>query len=179
MNIQYLIMAEEASQNLFDQINVQDILIIMLNVLILFAGITYLMYKPVKKFIATRASEIERITSENKTLQEDIKEAKHALAKETERVRLEASKMNQQALDFAQEKREEIILEANKKKEEILENARAEAQLEKSKVENEIKDLIAEVSVEVCESVLKQKVTESVDKGLIDEAIKEYEDKKL
>lgn len=178
MNIQYLIMAEEASQNLFDQINVQDILIIMLNVLILFAGITYLMYKPVKKFIAQRAGEIEKITSENKTLQEDIKDAKSALVKETERVKLEASKMNQQALDFAEEKREEIILEANQAKEKILEKAREDAKLEKTKVESEIKDLIAQVSVEVCESILKQKVTSKVDESLIDEAIKEYEDKK-
>ncbi len=178
MNVQHLIMAEEASQNLFDQISIQDIAIIMVNVLILFAGMTYLMYKPVKKFIATRAGEIEKIVTENKMFQEEIKEAKNALATETERVKLEAGKMNQQALDFAEEKRAEIILEANQKKEEILENARIEAQHEKTKVENEIKEIIAEVSVEVCESILKQKVTQEVDASLIDEAIKEYEEKK-
>ncbi|MFI3167448.1 MAG: ATP synthase F0 subunit B [Bacillota bacterium] len=178
MNIQHLIMAEEASQNLFDQISLQDILIIMVNVLILFAGMTYLMYKPVKKFIATRAGEIEKIVAENKMFQEEIKDSKVALNAEIERVKLEAGRMNQDALDFAEEKRAEIILEANKQKEKIIEVARDEALLEKTKVENEIKDIIAEVSVEVCESILKQKVTSSVDKGLIDEAIKEYENKK-
>lgn len=171
-------MAEEASQNLFDQISLQDILIIMVNVLILFAGMTYLMYKPVKKFIATRAGEIEKIVAENKMFQEEIKDSKVALNAEIERVKLEAGRMNQDALDFAEEKRAEIILEANKQKEKIIEVARDEALLEKTKVENEIKDIIAEVSVEVCESILKQKVTSSVDKGLIDEAIKEYENKK-
>ncbi len=178
MNIQHLIMAEEASQNLFQQINLQDILIVMVNVLILFGGLTYLMYKPVQKFIASRAGEIEKIVAENKMFQEEIKDSKIALNAEIERVKLEAGKMNQEALDFAEEKRAEIILEANKKKAEIIENAREEAMLEKSKIENEIKDMIAEVSVEVCESVLKQKVTKDVDNSLIDEAIKEYEDKK-
>lgn len=178
MNIQHLIMAEEASKNLFAQINIKDIAIIMINVLILFGGMTYLMYKPVQKFIAQRAGEIDKIVSENKMFQEEIKESKIALKTETDRIKLEAGKMNQEALDFAEAKKAEIIMEANNKKAEIIENAKEEAKLEKSKVENEIKDIIAEVSVEVCESILKQKVTQEVDKNLIDEAIKEYENKK-
>lgn len=131
-------------------INIQQILLHMFNLVLLFGILYFLLYKPVKDFMAKRREEYERIDAnahEDMQQASDLKqkyEDKLAAAdKEIADMRAANSKSNE-------EERARIIDEANEKAEEIIAKARKKAASEadriKAETEAEIADYVSDMA---------------------------------
>lgn len=119
--------------------------------------------------------------------EESIEEALEAAEKAKEKMKdLEAS--NEKLLQEARQEREEMMKAARDTKEKMIAEAKAQAQAEADKVlknaqetiraekasaVNELKGLVAELSVEIAEKILKEELSADKQKALIEESMKE------
>lgn len=164
--------------NLFETLGLgwEKILLYLLNFVILFVGLTFLLFKPVRKFMAKRQKEIddelhaaeiakeeaeERIAEEQRKVQEAIEESKR-----------KTSEIDQEKLIAAHE-RERIISEAKKEAEEIREKARLEADKERENAVLGAKDDVADLAVLMAKNILEREITPEDNDKLIDDCLKE------
>tara|TARA_B100000965_G_C19542408_1_gene736201 strand:+ start:486 stop:971 length:486 start_codon:yes stop_codon:yes gene_type:complete len=119
--------------------------------------------------------------------EESIEEALEAAEKAKEKMKdLEAS--NEKLLQEARQEREEMMKAARDTKEKMIAEAKSQAQAEADKVlksaqdtiraekasaVNELKGLVAELSVEIAEKILKEELSADKQKALIEESMKE------
>ncbi len=153
-------------------IDILQILLHMLNFVILAGGLTFLLYRPVNKFLSERAEYYENLKRENeeaKKQAEDMRSEYEALIsdakEEIERMRADAEReMASTAkayIDEAKEKAHAIIIaaeaEAEDRKEHILDSAQTE---------------IGELVITATQKLLSDTVTAERNSALYDEFIR-------
>lgn len=141
-------------------IDLQQILLHMLNLILLFGGLYLILYKPVKKFMDERAEkykEADAAAAEKLTRAEALlKEAEDKLAN----AEAEIEEKAERSRIAAEEKAESIIENAKKAKKKILDDAEDAALREKNTMINDARKEIAELAVKAAEKVLSEKVGE-------------------
>jgi len=153
-------------------IDIVQILLHMLNFVILAGGLTLLLFKPVKKFIAERQEhfekerqENEKMTAENEKLKGEyenkIKNADAEIADMKEKVKAETAEAAREYIDTAQEKAKTIIAEAE-----------AEAEARKVHILDSAQTEIGELVIEAAQKLLTENVSEEATHNLYDEFIK-------
>ena len=152
-------------------VNVWLILISLCNLLILALILKKFLFKPVKKIVAERQAEYdkERLDAENALREAEEKKA------EWEKVLSgaddEAARIVDEAKKNAQKRSDKIIDDANARSGVIVHNAEVEADLEKRRANEEIKDEIVEVSVSLAEKLVDREISAEDHKKFIDDFI--------
>ena len=160
----------------FIGVNLWTALFTLLNTLtVIFVGTKFL-FKPVMTMIQNRQKEIDDMyaeadTSRNnaKALEKEYKEKLSAAAETGER-------MVKEAVARGQSREEEIIRNANREANNILEKASRDIALEKKKAINDAKSEISGLAVAIAGKVMERQINEEDQKQFIDRFIDELGD---
>lgn len=142
-------------------IDIQQILLHMLNFVILFAVLYFLLYKPVKKFIDDREEEYKKASDEAKGKLDKANEALStldaAIAEKDEAAKRERSELAAKA----QEEYNTKIADAEKTAEDIINDARAEAESIRKKAIDKSSDDISELAARSVEKAVMSSAEEA------------------
>ncbi|MCR4668001.1 MAG: ATP synthase F0 subunit B [Clostridia bacterium] len=137
-------------------IDFRQIFLHMLNFVILFGGLYFLLYKPVSDFMEKRRKHYEEMASEAETNLSDARNSKAEydarLAGAEEEVRAIKEQAKADAAAEARRTREQAEREADA----ILDKARADAEAEKGRMLNAAREEIEDIVSDVARKVLTQ-----------------------
>jgi F-type H+-transporting ATPase subunit b len=148
----------------------------VVNFLILFGGLTYLLRKPIKKFLTDRATQIG-------TTINDAEESRHGAETDLEKTEKRLIELNREIEDL----REKAVLEGEREKERIIHAAREEGERKKKAAEQEI-EMISRagirglkeyaVTLAAAEAInrIQERLTPEKHTRLIDDSIEKLEE---
>ena len=146
------------------------------NMMITFAVLKKFLFKPVKKMIDDRQAEID-------TMYADADAAKHkaaALEQEYQQhlqsIRDERDTLLREATARAQKREEEIVGEARAEAAALRATAEADIAQERKKAVNDLKNEIGGIAVDIAGKVVEREINETDHKALIDEFIRNVGD---
>lgn len=150
--------------------------ILAVNIFVLFIGLSYFLFNPVKKLLQDRQ---DRITAEREQTEADKNDAE-TLKKQYEdklaNVDAEAETILTDARKRALKNEERIVSEAKEEAARIIAQAKAEAELEKKKAKDDVKNEIIKVATLMAGKVVAASVDEKTLDALVDETLKEIGD---
>ncbi len=153
-----------------------DILIQGLAVFLLFLFLSYILIEPVKKVIAERQAKIK---GDLESAAKDKAEAAKLKAEYDERLKQaddEAEEILTAARKKAVKNEENIVAEAKEEAARIINRASHEAELEKNKVKDEVKQEIIGVATAMAGKLVEGSLDDAKQAELIDETLKEMGD---
>ena len=157
-------------------INIWQIVISLANLLILFLILKKFLFKPVKKVLETRHSEVEAMYSSAQKAEDEAKENKAEWEEKLKNAADEADSVIAEASATAMARGEKLIAEAKEKAEGIIRQAETEAELQHKKAKAGIKTEIVNVSALLTEKMLKREINTEDHRNLIDSVIEEIGD---
>ncbi len=152
-------------------INIWQIIVSLLNLTILFLLVKKFLYKPVKKMLEERQSNIDKKYSDADEARTKALEDQKAYNEKLSAAQTEADGVIQSAVDTAKAREKEIIADAKKKADGIVAKAESDARLAVLKAEDSIKKEIINVSTALTEKVLEREISEDDHKNFIDSFI--------
>ena len=172
-------MVQLISANILETLGLgwEKMLLYFANFLILFFGMTFLLFKPIKKFMAKRQEEIKKeyeIAEEAKRNAEVMKAQYEADAQEAA---IEAQKQIESARAEKEEalRSNEVIIEnAKKEARDIVNNAKIRAEEERKHAVKEAREDIIDMAVNLAENILEREVSKEDNRKIIDECITEW-----
>lgn len=150
------------------------ILLHLLNFLILFGGVTFLVYKPVKKFIEKRQNEIKLQYEKNEQAKAEAEELHSEYLEKLAKAESEIMFQRSEAERSNHIIKENAISEASQKAEEIISRAEIESQDIKKETISGIKNKVADVAVTIAEALLEREISPEENEQIIDKCIDEW-----
>lgn len=170
--------AQEAYERLFD-LDMQllfDSALTLIAVFTLFIVLSYFLFNPARKFLEDRKLRIQGDIDTAKTEKEDAL----ALKAEYEAKLKEADKEIERILSEARKKaianENKIIAEAREEAAGIIQRANTEAELEKKRVIDEVKQEMVSIASIMAGKVVSANIDATIQDSLIDETLKEIGD---
>lgn len=154
-------------------VNIWQILISLLNLVLLFFILKKFLFKPVKNILAKRQSEID---SKYDVADQAINEAEQSRVEYEEKLsgaKAEADAILQTATDTAKQRGDKIVADAQLKADGIIRRAETEAELERKKAIDGIKQEIVSVSGAIAEKMIEREINTDDHRALIDSFIEE------
>ncbi|MCK5130374.1 MAG: F0F1 ATP synthase subunit B [Clostridiales bacterium] len=149
-----------------------SIIAYILNVVVLFFFLRWLLYKPVKKFIDARSAAFdERV--ENLAKQEtDIAQQKKKYDDFIADSQKEANKVIQQSRENAKKRAETIIDEAKQSAKDLISHTRDEIAEERDAAQARMREEVADIAVGIATRVLEREVTKEDNDHIIESFFK-------
>ena len=152
-------------------VNIWQIVISLLNLVILFLLVKKFLFKPVKNVLEKRQKEID---DQYASAEEAEKLAEKNRAEWEEKLKsasTQADMILQEATDNAKMRGDKLICEAKERAAGIVRTAQSEAELEKKKAAQSIKNEIVSVSGALTEKMLEREINTDDHRALIDSFI--------
>ena len=149
-------------------VNLWQILASLLNLLLMFLIVKRFLYRPVRKMLDRRRATIDRDYSEASRAKEEALADRAAYRERLDGAAAEAESVIRAAVETASRREKDLLDEAKKKAEGILKQAETDADLERRKAQETIKDEIVVVSSLLTEKLLEREVKTEDHKQLID-----------
>ncbi len=148
----------------------------VLNFLVLFGGLGFLLRKPLLSFLERRGQDINTTIKEAKKEREETeKKYKHALNR-LQKLKEELEKIRKDAEEEGQKRKESILLSAEKEAEKIKNFSRQEIEMFYQTKIRELKAHTAELATELAKTNIKAKMTPERQSLLIDLSIDKLEE---
>ena len=154
-------------------INIWHIVISLCNLLILFLMLKKFLYKPVKKVLADRQAAIESRYDEADKAKSEALQSKAEWEERMAAADEEAAGIVSSAVESANRQSSAILGETKEKADRMMNRARAEADAERRKAEDDIRDRIADVSAAIAGKLLEREISAADHSDLIDSFISE------
>ena len=157
-------------------VNIWQIVVSLLNLVILFLIVKRFLYKPVTKMLKDRQ---ELIDEQKREAAENLSQAEKTKAVLEERLNnaeIQAEEILSSATADAEKRREKISLEAQEQAQAIVRQAKVEAELERKRVEGEVRTQIIDVSFALGEKLIEREIKEEDHHALIDSFISQIGD---
>lgn len=163
--------------NVFETLGLdwRAILFYILNLVILIAFLTLLLYKPIKKMLKSNREKISEVFDENDKLRAESEELKSKYDEMVSDAKVESVRVAAEVAQNAQEKSDEIIAEAQKQADDIINTAKKNAQIERERYKIEYKDSVGTLAVEIAQKLLEREVSEKDNSVLIEEVLSDWE----
>lgn len=152
-------------------INLWQILISLANLVILFLIIKKFLFKPVKKMLAKRQTDMESQYSAAKQAKDTALADKQAWEQKLQNANEEADSIIQTAASQAQIRGDKIVSDAREKADGIIRQAQTAAKLERKKADDEIKKEIVDISAVLTEKMLGREINTQDHREMIDSFI--------
>lgn len=152
-------------------INLWQILISFANLAIMFLIVKKLLFKPVKKVLASRKDTMDAQYEAAAQAEEQAIRSKEAWDEKMKSANAEADAIMQSATSKAQLRGDRIVADARDKAEGIIRQAENEAALEHKKAEAGIKQEIVDVSAILTEKMLGREINAQDHRAMIDSFI--------
>ena len=152
-------------------LNIWHIIATIANLLILAWLVKKFLFKPVKKVIAERQGQVDDIYRNAEEARTQAEHDKQLYSEKIAGAQEEADSIVKAAVQRADRLGDEIIADAKVKAADTMKKAEAEIEQDKKKAMNELKNEVAEISVQIAESVVGREITEDDHRDLIDSFI--------
>ena len=152
-------------------VNIWQILIALLNLTILFLLLKKFLYKPVEKTLKKRQQEIDEQYSKADITNKDAENLKAEYETRLNGAKIKAENIINDAAAAAQTRSDKIVDDAHAQADAIINRAKTQAELEKARVEEDIKEQIIDVSSHLAEKLLSREINADDHKDLIDSFI--------
>ena len=154
-------------------VNIWQILISLANLVILFLLMKHFLYKPVKKVLAQRQKAIDDQYSEADKAKQAAEEERSVWEEKMQTAETRANEILQNATANASRRSDAIIAVAKDKADGIMRNAENEAELQRLKAEDDIKNDIVDLSAALTEKLLSREINSDDHKAFIDSFIED------
>lgn len=154
-------------------VNIWQILISLCNLLLIFLILRKFLYRPVKRMLADRQAKLDAQYSAAADAEREAKEKKQQWDDRMASAENEADAIIRDAAESAEQRGRAIIEESRALSERILQQAEADAELERKKARATIKQEIVEVSAALSEKMLGREINTEDHRELIDSFIAE------
>ena len=144
---------------------------IWLNLLILYFIFKKFLYVPVINILKQREDQVNGMYTDAKSAKDNANDLEKEYTQKLALAKEEAGEIVKQATDYAKQKEEEILLNAQKEAVAIKEKANKQIEQEKKKVYEDIKTDVSELSVAIAEKIIKKEISKENHQELIDEFI--------
>ena len=157
-------------------VNIWAIIISLANLVILFLILKRFLFKPVKKMLDNRQKAIDNDYSQADEAKKKAKAKEDEINQRLSDINQDADEIIKKAEENAKLRSDSIIDEATKKADQIIDQAKIEAELEKKAVYNNLKQNVTDVSIALAEKMLEREVSVNDHRALIDSFINEVGD---
>ena len=154
-------------------INIWHIVIALCNLLILYLMLKKFLYKPVKKVLADRQAAIDSRYDEADRAKSDALASKAQWEERMAAADEEAAGIIGSAVESANRQSTAILGETKERADRMISRAQAEADAERRKAEDDIRERIADVSAAIAGKLLEREITPADHSDLIDSFISE------
>ncbi len=137
----------------------------------------YFALKPIMKVMNKRSEDIERSLKEAKEIEEKLAEAETTKEKIVTNAKQEAQIIMEQTQKESEKVREQKLKETRDEMDRIAQKMKDDINSEKDKMLIEAKGHIADLVVAATEKVIKKNVDDESNRALVDETIKQSENK--
>ena len=155
--------------------NIWTFLFQTINVLVVLGGLYLILWKPLKKTLASRGEKIEGDLKEAASAREKAEELLASYQQQLNQAQQEAQNILQRANEMAEVTRSEIVAQAKEEAARALEQARLELEKEKSSAIAAIRNQAADLVVAAASKVLARTLTSEDQEHLLQEALAEVE----
>ena len=155
----------------FVGVNIWTMLFAWINLVLLYLILRKFLFKPVMNMIESRQNEIDTMYKEADEHLADAQADKQKYERELEHVRERGEQYMKDVVKKAQERESEIIREANDNARRTLERAEQQIMLERKQAENELKDRVSDMAIEIAEAVIERDINGGEHSALIDDFI--------
>lgn len=166
-----------AEQGLPLGLNFFEILIHMLNLAILIIGMRLLLYKPVKKFMDKRSQEYVKAEQESEQKKIEADNLKLQYEKLVEDAHQNAISISKESQASAMIQADEIIEEARKEAQGILQRAEAELNNNEALQKEELSNSVSELAVDMASKILKREIKTEDNDEVIANLIEQWKSK--
>lgn len=159
----------------FDKSLLAGIGIQLFNVLLLTVALIWLLYKPVKKFMAERTERIKREIEKARTERDEALELREKYEKLIEEIEQEREDILLQAHKKAMEKSDQLLFDARRESEAMYNRALAELDVERKNIMDEMKKQMIEISLMVAGRFVEVSIDRQTQDRYIEEAFDDWE----
>ena len=145
-----------------------------LNIILLTIVLIYLLYKPVKKFMAERVARITRDIESARKSSEKAREEKAAYEKLLSNIEEEREEILSEAHRIAVERSDQILLAAREEAKHMLVKAEDEIRMERENATEEIKRQIIELSALMASRFVEVSIDRKAQEAYLDEILENW-----
>lgn len=157
-------------------VNLWQIVVSLLNLVILFLIIKKFLYQPVKNMLKSRQDKIDEQNSQAEAYLSEAEETKAQLEAKLNDAENQADEILNEATVNATRRKEKILCEARDEADAIIRQAKTNAELEMKKAESDIKTQIVDVSFELSKKIIEREINKEDHHKLIDSFIEQIGD---
>lgn len=157
----------------FDPQLLADAAIVGVNVLILFAILTYLLFDPVRKVLNDRRERIAAELQDAASKEEKANAMKAEYEFKLKDINKEADRILEDARKKAKIKEEEILSNAREEAERITDRANKQIEMEKKKAMDDMKQEMVGLAAIIAQKAITSSMNVDVQASLVDETLKE------
>lgn len=143
----------------------------IINFLVILSILSYILFKPINSIIEKRNKDIQDDISKAKSDKEKAEELKIANENEYKSAKKQGKIIVENYKSKAENVSQEIISDAHKEAEIIIQRAKKEIQREKEKAEDEVKNTTIELALELSKKALEKSIDEKMHRELIENFI--------
>lgn len=157
----------------FDPQLLADAAIVGVNVLILFAILTYLLFDPIRKVLNDRRERIAAELQDAASKEEKANAMKAEYEFKLKDINKEADRILEDARKKAKIKEEEILSNAREEAERITDRANKQIEMEKKKAMDDMKQEMVGLAAIIAQKAITSSMNVDVQASLVDETLKE------
>lgn len=150
------------------EFHLSDIALNLVNILVLYALLRLLIYKPVRKFMDERAARVRAQLEEAGRINEQAKESQAEYARRLAAIEEEGRLQLAQSARAAGEAAEAITAQAKEAAQDILAKAHAEADAQREELQRRMRPELSGMAVEIAGKLLGREVSEADNRAIID-----------
>lgn len=148
----------------------------VVNFLILFGGLTYFLYKPVRRFLEKRGREISHSIQASRDSRQGAEEKLKQANKRLQKLADEISRIKQASELEGKERKDRILDSALKQAEQKKQLAQQEIEMLTQESVRQLKEHLISLSAELARERIQQRMTPEVHSRLIDRSIERFEE---
>jgi len=141
----------------------------VVNFLILFAGLYFLLWKPILKMLDERKERIQQGLEDAERAREERERAQAEFDKRVEEAGQERERIIARAREEAREERKAILAEAEEEAKRVLIGAREETQLERERILEALRGQVAVLAIAAANRLIGEALDEERQRRLVDE----------
>ncbi len=149
-------------------INLWEIALYIINIVILFLFLRFLLYKPITKFLKSRSDSIRRQIEEAAAMQTEAEQLKAKYDEMVEKAQELAAEIINQGKSVADKQAEQIISDAEIKAQDIRERTDRHIDEQKKLAVVEVRQEVTNIAIQIAEKVLEREVSYADNKAIID-----------
>jgi F-type H+-transporting ATPase subunit b len=143
-----------------------------INFVLFFFLINKFVISKVAKAVERRQKEIQASLENAEKLKTELSRAHEKAQNIIKQAHLKASKIISESKATAEEEAQEIIKRAQKESEKLIEKSTEQIEKDRQEMLKKIRYIVAEISVDIAEKILDEKIDKKKDKKIIDEFLK-------